>query len=107
MMPKNQPHPIREQEQKLIQLYCDCPHPITPQQFYAKWDVKQVMIADICSRSLSTVQCWFATGKRYRRPRTGDLRHLAVMDFLLEHYDKFPEPLKNLLCPTDGSTNPS
>jgi predicted nucleic acid-binding protein len=30
-----------------------------------------------------------------------DLRHLALMDFLLEHYEEIPEQLRNLLCPPD------
>ena len=106
-MPKNQPNPIREREQTLIRLYSYCKLGMTPQRFDAKWDVDQIVIADICSRSLSTVQCWFAKGKSYRRPQATDLRHLALMDFLLEHYEEIPEQLRNLLCPADESGNQS
>lgn len=100
-MPKNQPKPIREREQKLIKLYGYCQLGMTPQQFYAKWDVDQDALALICSRSISTVQGWFTKGKTHRRPQPRDLRHLALMDFLLEHYEEIPEHLRNLLCLSD------
>ncbi|MEP0886376.1 hypothetical protein NDI49_33110 [Trichocoleus sp. ST-U3] len=47
---------------------------------------------------MSTVRRWFRRGKNYRRPQPADLRHLALMDFLLEHYQDIPEPLLNVLC---------
>jgi hypothetical protein len=47
---------------------------------------------------MSTVRCWFRRGKNYRRPQPSDLRHLALMDFLLEHYEDIPEQLLNALC---------
>jgi hypothetical protein len=106
-MPKNKPNPIREREQRLIQLYSYCQLGMTPQQFYTKWDVDRAAIADICSRSVTTVQRWFSKGKTHRRPTPTDLRHLALMDFLLEHYEEIPEELRNLLCPADESGNPS
>jgi hypothetical protein len=34
-----------------------------------------------------------------RHPSLNDLRHLALMDFLLEHFEAILEELKNLLCP--------
>jgi hypothetical protein len=74
---------------------------MTPQHCYTKWDVNQETIALICSRSVSTVRCWFTKGKDYRRPRQTDLRHLALMAFLLEHYEELPEELRNLLCPPE------
>jgi len=72
---------------------------MTPQQFYTKWAVTQQEMASICLRSLSTVQCWFRRGHRYRRPTANDLRHLALMDFLLEHFEEIPKALFDVLCP--------
>jgi hypothetical protein len=71
---------------------------MTPQQFYAKWQVNHEVIALICSRSMSTVRSWFTRGANYRRPQLADLRHLALMDFLLEHHEDIPEQLLNVLC---------
>ena len=71
---------------------------MTPQTFYAKWHVSQEAIAAICSRSVSTVRCWFRKGRSYRRPTLTDLRHLALMDFLLEHFEQIPEDLQHVLC---------
>ncbi len=104
-MPKKKPNPIREREQKLIQLYTYCQLGMTPQRFYAKWDVDHMVIADICSRSISTVRRWFSRGKTRRHPQPNDLRHLALMDFLLEHYEEIPEELRTLLCLLDESGN--
>ena len=95
------PRPLTEREQSLIDFYGYCQLGMTPQQFYAKWQVNQEVMAFICDRSLSTVQRWFARGANYRRPRATDMRHLALMDFLLEHYEDIPEKLRNLLCPPD------
>jgi hypothetical protein len=93
------PHPLTDREQTLIDLYGYCQLGMTPQQFYAKWQVKHEVVAFICDRSLSTVQRWFGRGANYRRPQPNDLRHLALMDFLLEHYEDIPPELLNLLCP--------
>ena len=71
---------------------------MTPKQFYAKWDVTYEQISHICSRSQGTVQNWFNRGKGYHRPQPVDLRHLAIMDFLLEHFEEIPQTLINLLC---------
>ncbi|MBD1834932.1 helix-turn-helix domain-containing protein [Cyanobacteria bacterium FACHB-472] len=95
------PRPLTEREQTLIDLYGYCQLGMTPQQFYSKWQVNHEAIAFICSRSMSTVRCWFRRGKSYRRPMSNDLRHLALMDFLLQHWENIPEELKNRLCSTD------
>ncbi|MBW4661829.1 MAG: helix-turn-helix domain-containing protein [Drouetiella hepatica Uher 2000/2452] len=95
------PRPLTQREQDLIELYSYCQLGMTPQQFYAKWQVNQEAIAAICSRSVSTVHCWFRRGSSYRRPATADLRHLALMDFLLEHFEQIPEPLRDVLCFSD------
>ena len=94
------PRPLTEREQTLIDLYGYCQLGMTPQQFYAKWQVNHEAIALICDRSISTVRCWFRRGKTYRHPIPSDLRHLALMDLLLQHWEDIPEELKNRLCST-------
>lgn len=93
------PRSLTPREQDLIERYSYCRLGMTPQTFYTKWQVSQDVIASICSRSTSTVRCWFRKGRRYRRPTPTDLRHLALMDFLLEHFEQIPEPLWTALCP--------
>lgn len=95
------PRSLTQRELTLIQLYGYCKLEMTPQQFYSKWDVNHELTALICSRSISTVSSWFARGKRHRRPQPRDLRHLGLMDFLLEHYEEIPAKLRNLLCSPD------
>ncbi len=92
------PLPLTGREQRLINLYSYCQLGMTPQRFYAKWQVSQEAIAIICSRSVSTVHRWFRKGRSYRRPTAIDLRHLALMDFLLEHFEQIPEDLQRTLC---------
>jgi hypothetical protein len=91
------PRPIHERERNLIALYRNCPLGMTPQQFYAKWQVTQQDIAIICFRSIHTVQGWFSRGGNYRHPTPNDLRHLALMDFILEHFEEIPKPLFEML----------
>ena len=97
----NRPNPrtLTQREQNLIELYSHCQLGMTPMKFYAKWSVDYAAIASICSRSISTVGRWFTRGRNYRRPTPTDLRHLAIMDFLLEHFEVIPSELLNLLCP--------
>ncbi|MBW4594349.1 MAG: helix-turn-helix domain-containing protein [Brasilonema angustatum HA4187-MV1] len=95
------PRPLTQREQDLIQLYSNCQLGITPKQFYSKWQVNYQELAQICCRSLSTVRCWFIKGRLYRRPLPADLRHLAVMDFLLEHFEEIPSELFHKLCPSN------
>ncbi|HAX77077.1 MAG TPA: hypothetical protein DCY88_14880 [Cyanobacteria bacterium UBA11372] len=52
----------------------------------------------ICSRSPTTVQRWFKRDRNYRSPKRCDLYDLALMDFLLEHFEEIPTELFNLLC---------
>lgn len=92
------PRPLTERERLLIERYGYCQLGMTPQQFYSKWQVSQEAIAIICSRSLSTVRCWFRKGRSYRRPTSTDLRHLALMDFLLDHFEQLPPNLMTTLC---------
>lgn len=98
---KSQPRPLNRREQALIERYSSCQLGMTPQRFYAKWQVNHEMIAKICQRSVSTVRRWFMKGRTYRRPQPNDLRHLAIMDFLLEHFEQIPAEVVNLLCPLE------
>ena len=95
------PRPLTPREQHLLDRYSQCQLGMTPQTFYAKWQVSQEDMATICSRSVSTVRRWFHKGRSYRRPTIVDLRHLALMDFLLDHFEQIPENLREALCPTD------
>jgi hypothetical protein len=58
-------------------------------------------ISYICSRSPSTVGRWFRTGKNYHAPQPSDLCHLALMDFILEHFEEIPPEWFRLLCSDD------
>ncbi|NEO79781.1 hypothetical protein [Moorena sp. SIO4G3] len=87
------PYPITEREQILIRLYSYWELSMTPQQFYQKWDLTSEDIALICSCSVQTVNGWFNTSRRCYPPTAGHLRHLAIMDFLLENFETIPKPL--------------
>lgn len=91
---------LTERDLMILRLYCQCQLGMTPQKFYAKWAVSYEQMAEICSRSLSTVRGWFRRGKYYRRPTEQDLRHLALADFLLEHFEEIPDELLPRFCPT-------
>lgn len=93
------PRPLTQRERTLITLYINCRLEMTPQQFHAKWDVTHEELALICARSLNTVRRRFIQGRYYRRPSPTDLRDLALMDFLLEHFEEIPKSLLDLLCP--------
>ncbi|MGF1496972.1 MAG: helix-turn-helix domain-containing protein [Elainellaceae cyanobacterium] len=101
------PRPLTPEEHTILDLYSHCQLGMTPQEFYAKWQVNQEAIATICSRSTSTVRRWFSKGRHYRRPSREDLRHLAIAlamrsiiaNFLLEHYQEIPSHLREILCP--------
>ncbi len=100
------PRPIGERELTLIDLYAYCKLELSPQSFYTKWDVDYQTIAKICSRSPSTVERWFGRGRNFRSPTPCDLHHLALMDFLLEHFEEIPTELFNLLFPPNqGARN--
>ncbi|HEY9602089.1 MAG TPA: hypothetical protein V6C85_10800 [Allocoleopsis sp.] len=92
------PRKLTQRERNLIELYSNCKLGMTPRRFYAKWSVTYEQLAAICSRSTSTVERWFTRGRYYQRPTTTDLRYLALMDFLLEHFEAIPSTLLNLLC---------
>ncbi|NEO76768.1 hypothetical protein [Moorena sp. SIO4G3] len=87
------PCPITEREQiSYLELG------MTPQRFYQKWDVTHEDIALICSCSVHTVNGWFSTSRRCYPPTPGQLRHLAIMDFLLEDFETIPKELLERLC---------
>lgn len=92
------PRVLTQRERDLIARYSNCQFGLTPMRFYGKWSVRYQELACICSRSTSTVERWFSRGRNYRRPTFNDLRHLAIMDFLLEHFEEIPSQLLNLLC---------
>lgn len=94
---KNNRH-LSERELELIKLYAYCSLGMTPQTFRVKWPLTHAQIALVCERSTTTVSLWFSKGRYRRQPRKNDLRHLALMDFLLEHYEDIPAELKDLLC---------
>ncbi|GAB4297374.1 MAG: hypothetical protein Fur0025_35370 [Oscillatoriaceae cyanobacterium] len=82
--------PIGTRERQIIQLYSECQLSMTPEQFYQKWDVSYEIMADICWRSPATVARWFRRGDSRRYPTPNDMRHLALMDLLLECYEDIP-----------------
>jgi hypothetical protein len=98
------PRILTSRERNLIAVYSQCQLAMTPRQFYVKWEVTYEEIAFICSRSDSTVRGWFKRGKNRRFPSATDLRNLALMDFLLEHFEEIPDELWRLLCPHSESS---
>ena len=89
--------PIGERELTLIHLYAYWELELEPRSFYSKWDVTYEQIAVICSRSPSTVRRWFQIGRYYHAPSACDKRHLALMDFLLDHFEEIPPKFFNQL----------
>ncbi len=96
--------PLTERERTLIRTYSYCQLQMTPQQFLSKWDLNYDEISLICDRSISTVSFWFSHGRNHRRPTRDDMRHLALVDFLLEHFEEIPLEIKNLFCPFDSDS---
>lgn len=89
---------LGSRERTLLNLYSDCQFGITPTTFYAKWNVTHAQMARICGCSESTVDRWFQQGQSSQPPEPVYLRRLAEIDFLWEHYEQIPEPLKQQLC---------
>ncbi|WP_254568780.1 helix-turn-helix domain-containing protein [Oscillatoria sp. HE19RPO] len=92
------PQPIGKREQRIIRSYCQCQLSMTPWEFYQKWEVTQETIAEICGRSPSQVRRWFA---QTHQPTANDMRHLALLNFLLEHHEEIPDHLRSWLCLTN------
>ncbi|MBD2666204.1 hypothetical protein B6N60_04899 [Richelia sinica FACHB-800] len=91
------PRSLGAREIHLINLYSQWEFSMTPQAFYEKWAVSYEQIALICSRSDSTVRRWFKQGQFKRYPQFNDLRHLALMDFILEHFEEIPDQVLQIL----------
>jgi hypothetical protein len=100
----SKPRPLTQRDLEVIKRYSYCQFGMTPRQFQTKWEVNYEIIAVICNRSISTVRRWFIKGRYYRRPSPTDLRHLAIADFLLEHFEEIPKALRNILCPPQSGT---
>ncbi len=92
------PHRTRANPNRLLRLL---PTWYDTARVLPKWQVNHEVIAFICSCSVSTVRGWFRRGRNYRRPRATDMRYLALMNFILEHYEDIPHELLNLLCPPE------
>lgn len=92
------PRHLSRHELALLKRYSACQMRLTPQAFYAKWNVTHRQIAQICCCSLPTVDRWFSQGTAHRFPEPAHLRRLAEMDFLLEHYTEIPQSLWQKLC---------
>lgn len=93
----SKPRSLGAREIRLINLYSHWEFSMTPQEFYAKWAVSYEQIALICQRSDSTVRGWFKQGKLQRHPHFNDLRHLALLDFILEHFEEIPDQVMQIL----------
>ena len=89
---------LTERQRQLIQDYAYSQMQMTPQDFLCKWELTYEEVSLICARSPGTVNSWFSLQKKHR-PTRDDLRHLALVDFLLEHFELIPVELRNLLCP--------
>ncbi len=98
------PRVLSDRELELIRLYANCQLGLSPRRFYAKWAVSHEAMAQIRARSPSTVRRWFGKGRHYRSPAAVDLRHLALMDFLLEHFEELAPELWQQLCPPASCT---
>jgi transcriptional regulator with XRE-family HTH domain len=100
---------LTSKEQALLKLYLNCGLAMTPQDFYAKWNVTHAQIAQICGCSEPTVDRWFTRGKNHRIPDASYLRRLAEIDFLWEFYDRIPLSLRKALCapPMKNKKEPS
>lgn len=91
---------LGRQELMLFRLYTRCQFGMSPQAFYAKWNVSHAQMAKICGCAIPTVDRWFASGQSRRSPRPLHLRKLAEMDFIWEFYEEIPLLLLQQLCAT-------
>ncbi len=93
------PQDLGQRELKLLQLYTDCQFGMTPQAFYARWNVTHAQIAQICGVSEASVDRWFSQGRHRRSAEARHRRRLAEMNFLWEQYDRIPLRLWLQACP--------
>lgn len=94
------PQDLGKREFKLLKLYCNCQFGMSPQAFYARWNVTHAQIAQICGVSGATVDRWFAGGKHRRDAEAIHRRKLAEMNFIWEQYERIPPRLRQQVCPT-------
>ncbi|MBW4509465.1 MAG: hypothetical protein KME64_23540 [Scytonematopsis contorta HA4267-MV1] len=87
----SKPRTLTKRELRLITLYSNWQFGMTPVEFYTKWAVNYEQIAIICNRSDSTVRSWFRHSDKKRNPNRNDLLNLAMVDFLLEHFEEIPQ----------------
>ncbi|MBD1908347.1 MULTISPECIES: helix-turn-helix domain-containing protein [Cyanophyceae] len=95
------PQPLSQRQRNLIKAYSYSQIQMTPQEFVSKWDVNYEEVSLICNRSISTVSFWFSYGVNQRQPTRNDMRHLALVDFILNNFQEIPREFMNLLCPLD------
>lgn len=93
------PQELGQRELKLLQLYRDCQFGMTPQAFYARWNVTHAQIAQICEVSEASVDRWFSQGRHRRSAEARHRRRLAETNFLWEQYDRIPLRLWLQVCP--------
>jgi uncharacterized membrane protein len=86
-------------ELTLLRLYTSCQLRMSPQDFYAKWNVTHAQMARICGCSEPTVNRWFSQGRGSRSPEAIHLRRLAEMNLLWEFYEEIPGELWERFCP--------
>ena len=94
------PQELEQREIKLLRLYCGCKFGMTPQEFYARWNVTHAQIAQICGVSEPTVNRWFSQGRTRRSAEATHRRKLAEMNLIWEEYERIPQRLRQKLCPT-------
>jgi len=92
------PRPLGSREITLLKLYSNCQLGMTPQAFSIKWFVNRKQLSQICRCSIATANRWFLR-ENSTPPELHHLHALALMDFLLENYEKIPQSLKQKLCP--------
>lgn len=101
-----QPRSLQTREHVLMAWYGQCQCEMSPQAFYQKWAVTYEQMAELSQRSLSTVRGWFRTGQYNREPRPHDCRHLALMDWLWEHFEDVPPEVWRSLCEHQPPSRP-
>jgi hypothetical protein len=97
------PRDFGRRESRLLKLYTNCQLQMSPQAFYAKYNVSHATLAKIAGCSVATVDRWFSRGKHRRSAMPIHQRRLAEMDLWLETFEQIPEPLRQRLCPPPPS----
>ncbi|HEY9631587.1 MAG TPA: helix-turn-helix domain-containing protein [Coleofasciculaceae cyanobacterium] len=90
--------PLEQRELLLFRLYRRCQFGMSPHDFYAKWEVTHLQMAQICHCSVPTVDRWFAGGSGQRAPTPFHQRRLAEVDLLWETYEEIPLAIRRRFC---------